>query len=151
MNKEDLLYNKYGKDPHMTVPDDYFENVYKEISSKLPEYPQERTAGDLTTWQKLRPYVYLAAMFAGIWCMMQMFHIASGNITKLSLDNPPAQIAMAMQDNSLSEEFGFLDVDSSAEIELVNDIVSTYENINDFERDFGYVIDSKYDDMELSD
>ncbi len=24
-------------------------------------------------WQRLKPLVYMAAMFAGVWCMMQVF------------------------------------------------------------------------------
>jgi uncharacterized linocin/CFP29 family protein len=43
------------------------------MTEMLPDV--EITAVDVkpTLWQRVRPLVYLAAMFAGVWCMMQVF------------------------------------------------------------------------------
>ncbi|MCM1292847.1 MAG: hypothetical protein NC230_04630 [Bacteroides sp.] len=61
----------------MTVPDGYFESFEQRMCRMLPkqewEEPQTTKVMPKTVWQKVRPYVYLAAMFLGIWCMMQMF------------------------------------------------------------------------------
>ena len=52
----------------------------------------------MTRWQRMKPYVYLAAMFAGIWCTMKMVTMIQSAPagTEVSLDNPPAMIAQAM-------------------------------------------------------
>ena len=31
-------------------------------------------------WSRVRPYVYMAAMFLGIWCMMKTFDLMRGDV-----------------------------------------------------------------------
>lgn len=59
----------------MSVPEGYFDAVNDRIIASLPYRPEaeERPLPPRTIWQKVRPYVYMAAMFAGVWCMMKMF------------------------------------------------------------------------------
>lgn len=64
----------------MTVPKGYFEAFNATMSSKLPynpaaENPESLAVQRRTLWQRCRPYVYMAAMFAGVWCMTQMFSL----------------------------------------------------------------------------
>ena len=61
-----------GRRDGMTVPDGYFDTLTQRIEASLPEREWERqSAADniapRSIWQRIRPYVYLAAMFAGIW------------------------------------------------------------------------------------
>ena len=62
----------------MTVPEGYFSDFSKRMSDMLP-YNEAAESGKVeevvrrTWWQRSRPYIYMAAMFAGIWCMTQMF------------------------------------------------------------------------------
>lgn len=147
MNQEEFLKKKYGNKLSMKVPEGYFESVYKEIQDKLPEYPEAPKFVEMTMWQKIKPYAYLAAMFAGIWLMMKTFHTASQNAT-LNLDNPPAQIAMAMNDSEMSKEF-LLPDESSYDFELENELSSQYSNIEEFERDFGYKFKDQYDNIKI--
>lgn len=146
MNEEEKLIKKYGKDSGMRVPEGYFEAVYAEINSKLPEYKKTQRVVEMTLWQRVKPYVYLAAMFAGIWLMMKVFH-ESTQVGDMNLDNPPAQIAMAMSDNAVRDEF--IIPDYSPDFELEDEVIGHYTDIDDFERDFGYKIDSRYDKMKL--
>ncbi|MBR6757386.1 MAG: hypothetical protein IKM35_02765 [Bacteroidaceae bacterium] len=69
--KENILDNIGGKSG-FKVPDGYFEQLSTRIIDQLPEreLPQPEV---ITTWHKLRPYIYMAAMFAGIWLMVQVF------------------------------------------------------------------------------
>ncbi len=69
--KENILDNIGGKSG-FKVPDGYFEQLSARITEQLPEreLPQPEV---VTTWHKLRPYLYLAAMFVGIWLMVQVF------------------------------------------------------------------------------
>ncbi len=73
MNRqEDILIEKYGRKGGWTVPEGYFESVYKEIDAKLPSFPEAPRHVEMTAWQRMKPYVYLAAMFAGIWLMIHL-------------------------------------------------------------------------------
>lgn len=146
MNEEEKLINKYGKDSGMKVPEGYFEAVYAEINAKLPEYKAIPVVGDMSLWQRVKPYVYLAAMFAGIWLMMKVFHDTT-RVGDMSLENPPAQVALAMADNNIHDEF--VTPDYSPDFELEDKVIGDYTDIKDFERDFGYSIDSRYDNLKL--
>ena len=83
MKQDDsTLLKKYGKDPGFKVPENYFEDFNKKMAAMLPDV--EITPVDIkpTMWQRVRPLVYLAAMFAGVWCMMSVFNhfYASSNL-----------------------------------------------------------------------
>ena len=80
MKQEDsTLLNKYGKNPGFKVPENYFEDFNKRMSAMLPDV--EITPVDIkpTMWQRVKPLAYLAAMFAGVWCMMSVFNYFSGS------------------------------------------------------------------------
>ncbi|MBO4803621.1 MAG: hypothetical protein IKX18_07875 [Muribaculaceae bacterium] len=71
MKQEDTSFlTKYGKDPGFKVPENYFADFNKRMVDMLPDV--EITPVDVkpTMWQRVRPLVYLAAMFAGVWCML---------------------------------------------------------------------------------
>ena len=83
MKQDDsTILKKYGKDPGFKVPENYFEDFNKKMAAMLPDV--EITPVDIkpTIWQRVRPLVYLAAMFAGVWCMMSVFNYfnASSNL-----------------------------------------------------------------------
>ena len=74
MKREDsTILEKYGKDPGFKVPENFFEDFNKRMTEMLPDV--EITPVDVkpTMGQRLKPLVYMAAMFAGVWCMMQVF------------------------------------------------------------------------------
>lgn len=65
----------------MTVPEGYFADFARRMEAALPERPelqQPQISMPRTMWQRVRPYVYMAAMFAGVWCMLKMFTILTG-------------------------------------------------------------------------
>lgn len=63
----------------LTVPEGYFADFTERMMAQLPESPKvvEAIKPKRTLWQKVRPYAYMAAMFAGIWLMMNMFTFIS--------------------------------------------------------------------------
>lgn len=146
MKEEDKIIERYGRKGPWRVPDGYFETVRVEIKAKLPEYPEAPQRADMSLWQRIKPYVYLAAMFAGIWCMMKVFHNASGMGT-LSIDNPPEHIAAYMGDSDDADMY-MLSSDLTDE-ELLQDVSESYDNMEDFERDFGYELEPSYDKIDL--
>lgn len=66
MKEEDELLKKYGTKNPFTVPDGYFENFSKGLLDKLPEKEQIPYQAEITTWQRFKPWVYMAAMFCGL-------------------------------------------------------------------------------------
>lgn len=67
----------------MSVPDGYFDSFAERMAASLPYRPEAEESpkarkSPRTLWQNIRPYVYLAAMFAGVWLMLQMFAMMGG-------------------------------------------------------------------------
>ncbi|MDE6650583.1 MAG: hypothetical protein K2K45_11710 [Muribaculaceae bacterium] len=125
------ILEKIGGRTGYTVPDGYFDSVRSKILQNLPEY-QEPGPEKLSLWKKVQPYIYMAAMFAGIWCMMKMFHMMT--TSDLSLDNPPESIALAMADADHTE--WMMPSDNSDMFMLEEDICSQYSSIDEFKTDF---------------
>ena len=66
MEENDII-KKCGKGNPFTVPEGYFEHFTEELMQKLPE-KEKPIAPELkiTTWQRIKPLLYLAAMFVGM-------------------------------------------------------------------------------------
>lgn len=94
MKKEDSkILEKLGKDPGFKVPDNYFNDFNSKLMESLPEVKITEEEKP-TLWIKVRPFVYMAAMFAGIWLMMNIFTIGQKAVdkqteakNKMELDN----------------------------------------------------------------
>lgn len=101
----------------MTVPEGYFDDFARRMEQSLPEMEWENPPAVLprSWWQKVRPYVYLAAMFAGVWAMMNMVDLFRPGSTGLSLEsNPVITAAVAndyYMDNYIISEGGLDDAD----------------------------------------
>lgn len=105
MKSEDKIRDRFGTETGFKVPDGYFDQVFASIESQLPEMSELPKPKPLTTWQRIKPYVYLAAMFGGIWCTMKMVNMVSESHTpQVSLDNPPAMVAQAMSDPEIAAQ-----------------------------------------------
>lgn len=126
------ILKKAARKTGYTVPDNYFENVRTKIMNNIPEYAEHEEPKN-TTWQRIQPYIYMAAMFAGIWCMMKVIHMSG--LTDLNLDNPPAEISLAMAD---ADHYEWMDVtEGNIESFILEDDMSTqYSSIEEFEEDF---------------
>ena len=102
MRQENDIFDKIGRDPGFKVPDGYFEDFTKKMAAQLPEknFTIEKKS---TLWLSIRPWVYMAAMFAGIWCMMYIFSDIKSASSKNLGFNP--EIADAMNDEQFVNEF----------------------------------------------
>lgn len=113
----------------MTVPEGFFEEFADRMAASLPEQPWEKAATDPDSddrseyilprswWQRVRPYVYMAAMFAGIWLMMNMFSLmpgaqqaSTGAITAQTEAavvplEPSADLAQAIQNDNFMSDY----------------------------------------------
>ncbi len=130
--KENDILEKVGGKTGYTVPPDYFDSVRSKIMNNLPDYPvasEEKPS----VWRRIQPYLYMAAMFAGIWCMMKMFHMMT--TSDLSLDNPPESVAVAMA-NSDHDDWAYLPDENAGAFMLEDELCETYSTIDDFKNDF---------------
>lgn len=100
METNDIL-SKINHQSGMTVPDGYFADFNRRMAAELPPIDFEK--GEQTVvvrrnwWQRTRPYIYMAAMFAGVWCMMKMFDMMRPS-TGLTLESHPAVTAALSND-----------------------------------------------------
>lgn len=101
MKKDDsTILNKYGKNPGFKVPENYFADFNKRMAEMLPDVEITPVDAKPTMWQRLKPLVYMAAMFAGVWCMMSVFsHFASTS----SLQSIKAVAEQLYDDNNVDE------------------------------------------------
>lgn len=145
MSDTDKLKERYGTDTGFTAPEGYFEELHSRVLDNLPAYPEAPTRAGMSRWERLKPYVYLAAMFAGIWLMMSIFHHAAG-LGTLSLDNPPEAIAQAMANASDDLYYS----SSPADFRLEAEVSENYADFDDFERDFGYTLSPQYQELDVN-
>ncbi|MBQ6278464.1 MAG: hypothetical protein IJR20_06350 [Muribaculaceae bacterium] len=104
MKKEDSkILEKLGKDPGFKVPDNYFNDFNSKLMESLPEVKITEEEKP-TLWIKVRPFVYMAAMFAGIWLMMNIF-----NIGQKATGRPEAKIKENVIKNDNQPKTGLQD------------------------------------------
>ena len=130
MRQEDKLKEKVGTQLPYTVPEGYFKSFKDRMIASLPEYPEKPQHKDLSTWQKLKPYVYLAAMFAGIWCMMQIFHRVS-----TAGDTRPDDMAAVVYDPE-TIDYDYYFETSGKDLEMQDEVMNLYPSIDEFKSDF---------------
>ncbi len=102
----------------LEVPDGYFADFAARMAASLPERPELEHPDDIaaetsprTFWQHIRPYVYMAAMFAGVWLMMQLFGIITGSNSLQPMDSNPV-LAEALTNDSFVYDYIYDDVES---------------------------------------
>ena len=133
-DNDSALLDRFGRQSGMTVPEGYFEDFAQKMSASLPERPWETAAGENGRilpapglWQKIRPYSYLAAMFAGVWLMMWVFGDILNRTSPQMADNPV--IASVLGTDGLYE---FYDT-SVDEYELMEELFNEGVVLTDFE------------------
>lgn len=76
MKEEQDIIKKCGKGNPFTVPEGYFEEFNRRMMEQLPskeditKEPSEEL--HITTWQRIKPLLYLAAMFVGMIVCVKM-------------------------------------------------------------------------------
>ena len=98
-----------------TVPEGYFENLTQNIMASLPEQESlYSTKIIVTPWMRIRPYLYAAAAFAGIFfCIKAAVGISTRN---------NAEIAQTEETTIYSDEY----IDSFLETAMIDDYTLYY-------------------------
>lgn len=109
MKQSTDILDKARRNDGMTVPDGYFADFTRRMAASLPERPELEapltavSAAQRTLWQKVRPYVYMAAMFAGIWMMLQLFTVISNPGDLRPMDSNPVMAEAFGNDEFMME------------------------------------------------
>ena len=99
-----------------TVPEGYFDNLTQNIMSSLPEQESiYSTSIVVTPWMRIRPYLYAAAAFAGIFfCIKAAIGINSRNNA--------FEVAQSEETTIYSDEY----IDSFLETAMIDDYTLYY-------------------------
>jgi hypothetical protein len=93
MKEDKDILSRINRRDGMTVPEGWFDDFATRMANSLPERPELETAPqkivNRTLWSRVRVYVYMAAMFAGIWCMLKMFTSITSSTTDASMASNP--------------------------------------------------------------
>ncbi|MDY3267475.1 MAG: hypothetical protein SOX26_08165 [Phocaeicola sp.] len=100
MKEETDLKQKIGKDNPFKVPEGYFENLTGQIMDKLPEIDNTKEEKEISLWEKIKPWVYMTAMFCG---MMFGLKVMMGD-KALESQNGTEDISIASSDNATQED-----------------------------------------------
>lgn len=124
MKRRENILSDIDRQSGMTVPPGYFESFTAKMIQELPvrdeaERPNAVILPSPTLWTRIRPYVYLAAMFAGIWCMLKMFTLMSSPSDNASVDKNPI-LAEAFRDDTFINDYITDDID---EFELLDEMI----------------------------
>lgn len=84
MKKEKDILAGIPASDGMSVPEGFFADFATRMADTLPKTEFEQSAHSkpappASLWQRIRPYTYMAAMFAGVWCMLKLFTSITGN------------------------------------------------------------------------
>ncbi|MGM9859678.1 MAG: hypothetical protein ACI31C_02875 [Muribaculaceae bacterium] len=110
MNDNKNILEGANHDDGMTVPPCYFADFKQKMAQSLPARPelQAPVVAPRSRWQRLRPYVYLAAMFGGIWCMLKLFTMLT-TTSATPLESNPV-IAEALSNEQFVNEYVISDL-----------------------------------------
>lgn len=72
MKKNRITLDSIEKTDPFKIPENYFEQFVAGLMSTLPDRPVEVPA-PVRLWERVQPWLYMAAMFAGIALMINLF------------------------------------------------------------------------------
>ena len=73
MKEENSLLKKVGTKNPFQIPDRYFKEFTEELMNKLPEKEFFTIDTHITLWQRVKPWIYMVAMFCGIMLSVKIF------------------------------------------------------------------------------
>ena len=73
MKEEQDILKKVGTKNPFRVPEGYFESFTQELMSKLPEKEAYIPEPEANLWTRVKPWLYMTAMFMGIMLSVRIF------------------------------------------------------------------------------
>lgn len=112
MKEEDNLLKKYGNRNPFTVPENYFEDFKSNLMKQLPEKEPLPSAKEISLWERVKPWVYMAAMFCGL-----MFG------ARILIGNPNTENSRS----ALTSESEEMQLDKQLQLIMDNTMMDDYE------------------------
>ena len=109
MKKQTTILSRIERRDGITVPDGYFDALAERIGRRLPDRNMAEAPASRGLWASIRPYIYMAAMFAGVWCMLKMFTIMAGHADLGSMDSNPV-LAEAFANDDFMLDYVYDDI-----------------------------------------
>ncbi|MCP9612359.1 hypothetical protein [Coprobacter tertius] len=100
MGKDKNILKQFDRKSGFKVPEGYFESFNERLMQQLPE--QELNVKSVTLWDRIKPFVYMAAMFAGIALMIRLFVTGSSDG---SVMNTGSEMATTVSPESLVDDY----------------------------------------------
>lgn len=132
MNESKNILTQINHKDGLTVPEGYFDDFATKMVNALPHRDEAESPDTIilptpNLWTRIRPYVYMAAMFAGIWCMLKMFSLMGAPDADLSIDKNQV-LTEALSDDSFVYDYIINDVNARELMdEIYDDSISVDE------------------------
>ena len=124
------VLERIGRNDGMTVPEGYFADFATRMEGMLPLNLEAEAQQKRSLWMRVRPYVYMAAMFAGVFCMTKMFGLmGETDSLDMRIDRNPVMIAALSNQEFVEDYLG----DSMSEAEILDDMWESGLDATDFE------------------
>ncbi len=113
MKQEKTILDEKAPRDGMTVPDGFFADFAARMALSLEKTDfEEQAAGPIaikprTWWERVRPYAYMAAMFAGVWCMLKMFTLMTASPDQIA---PSPTLRAALANETFVNEYVMPDI-----------------------------------------
>lgn len=113
MKQEKKILDEKAPRDGMTVPEGYFADFAARMALSLEKTEFEELAqGPIAIkprsfWERMRPYAYMAAMFAGVWCMLKMFTMITGGPDQIA---PSPTLSKALANETFVNEYVLPDI-----------------------------------------
>lgn len=122
MGKEDNLLRKVGTKNPFNVPDNYFEDFTQNLMDRLPEKEPMPPMQEITLWQRVKPWIYMAAMFCGIMLSVRVFvgepQKDEFPVTQAEAESLPDEEWEIMMDMTLIDDYSLYQFLTDADINL---------------------------------
>ncbi len=131
--KNSKLDDLKGKQP-FRVPEGYMAGLTNQIMDRLPELPKEEEPQSVSLMDRIRPWLYLAAVFIGMGLFFRIIVDADKSVNQASVDS------LLVQSEVSEAAVEAIDADMSAEdadyLEYIEDQYNDYllqESLTDLE------------------
>lgn len=97
IKEEKKILERCGKKNPFIVPDGYFENFAENLMDELPEN-HSQDPPEISMWQRIKPWFYMAAMFCGLMLSVRVF-VGSPN------EDVPVNVSEAAGNSEFPDEY----------------------------------------------
>lgn len=117
MKEEDYIIQRCGKKNPFNTPEEYFKGFTQQLMEKLPEQStfetekkeEKETELTIPLWQRIKPLIYLAAMFVGlIICVKSTLPLPEQEF----LTNTEETSVIGEEDINYAMEYAMLEIDN---------------------------------------